>query len=69
MAPPSDLQQTLFNLRELAIMARALYAGIRKAQMELKHEGMNIPKNLERVIGRLEMDLDEIALDLDELTK
>lgn len=63
------LQETLSNLCQLAAMSRALCQGVRKAQRELSFEKIELPVNITRSLIRLEMDLDEIALDLDQLSK
>lgn len=64
-----ELNQTLSNLRDLSAMSRALYHGIKKVQIELHAIDMEIPEQLKRSLHRLDMDLDDLATDLDTLTK
>lgn len=61
--------ETLSSLREIAAMARALYHGVKKAQTELRQSDIEVPETLKRTLHRLDMDLDDFAFDLDQMTK
>ena len=65
----ANLNETIGNLRQLSEMSRALYHGLRKAQVDLKDAGVEIPEIVKRDLHRLDMDLDDLATDLDQMLK
>lgn len=65
----ASLSETLANLRELEALMRGCYHGVRKAENELKEAGVEVPEHFKRSLFHLGMYLDEVAVDLEQLTK